>query len=111
MFDEQRKKHGYTLKTVLETIRICQDENVLREYLTKQAKEVQTIMMTLFTQEEAMKRHDTALRIAVGNETTVENIKKIMKKFNLTEKEAMDTFEIPQENRSQLMLLMSEKIE
>ena len=78
VFDEQRKKHGYTLKTILETIRICRDENVLREYLTKQAKEVQTIMMTLFSQEEAMKRHDNTTR----NEIIIENIKKIMEKFH-----------------------------
>ena len=106
VFDEQRKKHGYTLKTILETIRICQNENVLREYLTKQAKEVQTIMITLFSQEEAMKRHDNTTR----NEIIIENIKKIMEKFHLTEEEAMDTFDIPQENRSWLMRLMSEKI-
>ena len=62
--------------------------------------------MTLFSQEEAMKRHDNTTR----NEIIIENIKKIMEKFHLTEEEAMDTFDIPQENRSWLMRLMSEKI-
>ncbi len=33
VYNEQRKKHGQTKKTVTETIRICKDRNVLKEYL------------------------------------------------------------------------------
>ena len=39
---------------VEETIRICRDENVLRDYLEERKQEVVTIMMTLFSQEEVM---------------------------------------------------------
>jgi predicted transcriptional regulator len=38
-------------QTVRETIRICKDRNVLREYLESREKEVVTIMMSLFYEE------------------------------------------------------------
>lgn len=33
VFDEQRRRYGSTRKAVLETIRICKDQNLLKEYL------------------------------------------------------------------------------
>ena len=65
VFNEQTKQHGMTQKAVMETIRICKDRNVLREYLAQREKEVVTIMMSLFDEEQIMKsfirseRHDT----------------------------------------------------
>jgi len=44
-----------TRKAVTETIRICKDRNVLREYLFEREKEVVTIMMSLFDEEQIMK--------------------------------------------------------
>lgn len=50
----------------METIRICKDRNVLREYLLDREKEVMTIMMSLFDEEQIMKsfirseRHEAA---------------------------------------------------
>ena len=44
-----------TRKAVTETIRICKDRNVLRDYLLKKEKEVVTIMMSLFDEEQIMK--------------------------------------------------------
>ena len=44
-----------TQKAVTETIRICKDRNVLREYLFDREKEVVTIMMSLFDEEQIMK--------------------------------------------------------
>ena len=35
VFNEQTKQHGMTQKAVTETIRICKDRNVLREYLAQ----------------------------------------------------------------------------
>ncbi len=40
--DEQRKLHGRTRKAVTETIRICKDKNVLREYLEEREMEETT---------------------------------------------------------------------
>ena len=55
VFNEQTKQHGMTKKAVTETIRICKDRNVLREYLFDREKEVVTIMMSLFDEEQIMK--------------------------------------------------------
>ncbi len=70
VFDEQTKQHGMTQKAIMETIRICKDRNVLREYLLDREKEVVTIMMSLFDEEQIMKsfikseRHDEARETA-----------------------------------------------
>ena len=70
VFNEQTKQHGMTQKAVTETIRICKDRNVLREYLLDREKEVVTIMMSLFDEEQIMKsfirseRHDEARKTA-----------------------------------------------
>lgn len=39
-----------------ETIRICKDRGVLREYLSSREKEVVSIMMALFDQEKAVEQ-------------------------------------------------------
>ena len=54
VLDEQVKLHSRTKKAVEETIRICQDRNVLKEYLESRKKEVVTIMMAMFDQEYAV---------------------------------------------------------
>ena len=57
VFDEQRKLYGMTERTVRETIRICKDKNVLKEYLMNREMEVVTIMMSLFDHEQIMKTY------------------------------------------------------
>ena len=70
VFNEQTKQYGMTQKAITETIRICKDRNVLREYLAQREKEVVTIMMSLFDEEQIMKsfikseRHDEARETA-----------------------------------------------
>lgn len=43
VFNEQTKQNGMTQKAVTETIRICKDKNVLKEYLNQREKEVVTM--------------------------------------------------------------------
>ena len=84
VFNEQTKQHGMTQKAVTETIRICKDRNVLGEYLAQREKEVVTIMMSLFDEEQIMKsfirseRHDeareTAERLIKKGKMTLEDI-------------------------------------
>ncbi len=84
VFNEQTVQHGMTRKAVTETIRICKDRNVLREYLAQREKEVVTIMMSLFDEEQIMKsfirseRHDadreTAERMIRKGRLTLEEI-------------------------------------
>ncbi|WP_304975255.1 hypothetical protein [uncultured Acetatifactor sp.] len=55
--NEQMAIHGRTQKAVLETIRICKDRNVLKEYLSSKEKEVVDIMMLLYDEEEIMRSY------------------------------------------------------
>ncbi len=57
VFDEQRKLYGMTEHTIKETIRICKDRNILKEYLMSREKEVVTIMMSLFDDEQIMRTY------------------------------------------------------
>ena len=57
IYNEQVKLHGRTREAVLETIRICKDQNVLSEYLSSREKEVVDIMMRLFNEEYILKTY------------------------------------------------------
>lgn len=57
VFDQQVGEHGYAPKAAEETIRICKDKGVLKEYLSAHEKEVMTNMIALFEQEEAVRRY------------------------------------------------------
>ncbi|MCD7778092.1 MAG: hypothetical protein LUH47_06285 [Clostridiales bacterium] len=52
VLDEQVKKFGSARKAVEETIRICKDKDILREFLEEHEKEVVDIMISLYNQEE-----------------------------------------------------------
>ena len=54
VYNEQIQKHGRTMEAIQETIRICKDENILREYLSKHEREVQDIMFALFDDEQIL---------------------------------------------------------
>ena len=68
VFNEQTKQYGMTRKAVTETIRICKDRNVLMEYLLGREKEVVTIMMSLFDEEQIMKSFIKSERYDVAKE-------------------------------------------
>jgi len=51
---EQIGKYGRTRKAVIETIRICEEKNVLKKFFESREKEVKDIMTTLFSQESAV---------------------------------------------------------
>ena len=76
VFNEQTKQHGMTQKAVTETIRICKDRNVLREYLAQREKEVVTIMMSLFDEEQIMKSFIRSERHDADRETAERMIRK-----------------------------------
>ena len=54
VYDEQRKLHGRTRRAVTETIRICKDKNVLKEYLEEREKEVEHIMLAMYDEKEIL---------------------------------------------------------
>ena len=53
VFDQQIQEHGRTREAVEETLRICRDQDVLRDYLVEE--EVATIMFTLLDEQKARK--------------------------------------------------------
>jgi len=67
VYQEQRKQYGNTKQAVTETIRICKNRDVLKEYLESKEQEVVDMMMTLFDDEQILKAYakdieDTAAR-------------------------------------------------
>ena len=57
IYNEQIKLHGRTREAVLETIRVCRDRNILKDYLESREQEVVNIMMTLFDEEYILKTY------------------------------------------------------
>ena len=85
VYDEQRNLYGRTQKAIEETIRICKERNVLKEYLENREGEVVTMMMTLFDHEQIMKNHDASIRREErekANEQAIASIVRIYKKVN-----------------------------
>ena len=54
---ERGRKYKRTKKAITETIRICKERNVLKEYLESREKEVVDIMSTLFDEEWILQIH------------------------------------------------------
>ena len=57
VYDKQRKLYGNTKQAITETINICKDRNILKEYLENKEHEVVDIMMTLFDDEQILKAY------------------------------------------------------
>jgi hypothetical protein len=95
VFDDQRKKYGLTQQAVEETIRICKDRNILRNYLEGKEKEVVTIMMSLFDEEQIMKVYiqdmqketekETARRMISKGRMTLEEIAEYVPNLSMDE--------------------------
>ena len=81
VYDEQRKLYGRTRKAIEETIRICKERNVLKEYFESREGEVVTMMMTLFDHEQIMKNHDATL-IRNEQEKAIASIVRVYKKMD-----------------------------
>lgn len=75
VYNEQRKKYGQTKKAVTETIRICKDRNVLKEYLESKEQEVVDIMMTLFDDDYILEAFAEDIKNSEARETAKRMIK------------------------------------
>lgn len=58
----QRRKYGKTREAVLETIRICKDQDVLKDYLESRKEEVVDIMMNLYDEEYIAAAYEAEIR-------------------------------------------------
>ena len=90
VYNEQCKIHGRTEQAVRETIGICKDKNVLKEYLESREKEVIDMMVTLFDEEKIMKAHDKTILEQGISQGVVEGIVKMCKRYNGTIQEAIN---------------------
>ena len=99
VLDEQYRKFGRTVEAVRETIRICKDMNVLKEYLQRHEREVMGIMLTLFDQETAINNRmatvDRKARADERQKSLLEAIKNLMVNMKLSAQEAMSALSIP----------------
>ena len=76
VYNEQRKKYGQTKKAVTETIRICKDRNILKEYLENKEQEVVDIMMTLFDDEQILEAYAEDIKNSEARKTAEKLIRK-----------------------------------
>ena len=90
VFDEQRKLYGMTEQTVRETIRICKDRNVLKEYLMNREVEVVTIMMSLFNDEQIMKTYWKDMENTLAHKKDRETAEKLIKKGKMSLEDIAD---------------------
>ena len=90
--NEQVKAYGRTRKAIRETIRICKDKNVLKEYLESREQEVLDMLMELYDQEEVMRsyleseRYEAAQEAAkkAENATKIETAKRLLRMGKLS---------------------------
>ena len=85
VYDEQRRLYGRTRKAIEETIQVCKERDVLKEYLESREGEVVTMMSTLFDYETIMKNHDATIRREErekANERAIANIVTIYKQID-----------------------------
>ncbi|GFI29688.1 hypothetical protein IMSAGC013_01075 [Lachnospiraceae bacterium] len=90
VYNEQRKLYGNTKQAVTETIRICKDRNVLKEYLESREQEVVDIMMTLFDDEQILKAYAKDIEDNKERETERKTAERMIKKGKMTLEEIAD---------------------
>lgn len=69
VYNEQRALYGNTKQAVTETIHICKNRNVLKNYLESKEQEVIDIMMTLFDDEQILKAYAKDIEDSTAKET------------------------------------------
>ena len=70
------KQYGRTRETIMETIRICKDKNVLREYLQSREKEVVSIMLAMYDEKEILREYIEYEKYHAAKEAAEEAAKK-----------------------------------
>lgn len=83
MLEDIIRKYGATKESILETIRICKDRNVLKEYLESREQEVVDMMMTLFDDEQILKAYTKDIKNDTERNTAIRMIE--MGKLSLEE--------------------------
>ena len=92
VYDEQVKLYGRTREAVANTINICKDRDVLKEYLESREKEVVDMMMTLFDEEQVMRAYVESERKEAAKRAAKGTIEKMLENGKLTVDEIGDYF-------------------
>ena len=92
VYNEQVKRHGRSREAVTETIRICKDRDVLREFLAGREKEVISIMMALFDEEKIMRTHIASEKKAASKETARKAAERMLRLGKLSAEEIAGCF-------------------
>lgn len=92
VYNEQRKLYGKTKQAVTETIRICKDRNVLKEYLESKEQEVVDIMMTLFDDEQILEAYAKDIDENATHREARENARIMLKNGRITVEEIPSFF-------------------
>lgn len=90
--NEQARLYGRTQKAIEETVRICKDRNVLKEYLESREKEVVNIMVALYDEQEVMERYVSNKVNAAVSKTELESAQRIAR--NMLAKRQMSLTDI-----------------
>lgn len=90
VYNGQRKKYGNTRQAVEETIRICKDRNVLKEYLESREQEVINIMMTLFDDDQILKAYTKDIEDNATYREARQTAERLIKKGKMTLEEIAD---------------------
>ena len=69
VYDEQLKEFGRTPDAITETIRICKDKDILKEFLKAHETEVIDMEMSLFSDEQILKAYTKDIERRVAKET------------------------------------------
>ncbi|MCC8104566.1 MAG: hypothetical protein LIO99_00845 [Clostridiales bacterium] len=83
VYNEQVRLYGRTTEAVSETIRICMDRDILKEYLASRKKEVITMMMNLYDQDRILEIHIASEKKKAEDATIQRMLKK--GKFSIQE--------------------------
>ncbi len=92
IYNKQVKQYGRSRKAVTETIRICKDRDVLREFLASREKEVISIMMALFDEEKIMRTHIASERREAAKKAAMEAAEKMLRAGKITADEIAEYF-------------------
>ena len=90
VYNKQRKKYGQVKKAVTETLPICKDLTMLKEYHTNKEQEVVDIMMTLFDDEQVLEAYAKDIDDNATHREARETAKRMIKKGKMTLEEIAD---------------------
>ena len=115
VINQQIKRFGYTKKAITETLNICKNDDILKEYLIECEKEVIDMLDVLFDHDFIMEAHNNTLReeaqaegraqgMAQGMAQGVLNsLRAVMTSLSYTAEQAMDVLNIPANERQKYL--------